>query len=171
MDIETGGFSKEKNALCSVGALIVDQNLTVVDELYLLVGPHSRRGENEPASYKPDAMVVNGLTEEQLRKDGVSVGVVMGMLEGLFRKYEILAFIGHNAKMFDIPWLTEYMLRFGNGYKFNYVIDTLEMSRKRWTLPNYDLSRICQHLGIQNDNAHNALSDCRATLELYRRLI
>jgi DNA polymerase-3 subunit epsilon len=171
IDIEVGGWNKRKNALCSIGALVIDHNLTVVEEFYVLIKPHVRRGSDELSSYKPDAMQVNGLNEQQLKKDGLHPSVAMEMIEGMIKRWEIVTFAGHNIRSFDAPWLNEYMDRFGSGYKFSNTIDTLEMSRKRWNLPNYDLTNICKHLGIKHDNAHHALSDCRANLEVYRRLV
>ena len=58
VDVETGGFSKEKNPLLEVGALVVDEHLDIVDSFHTYVFPDLRlkveAGAAEVNGYKPE---------------------------------------------------------------------------------------------------------------------
>jgi len=58
VDIESGGFSREKNPLLEVGALLVDHNLNILDHFHTYVVP-------DPAlTVDPGAAEVNGYKPE-----------------------------------------------------------------------------------------------------------
>ena len=48
---------------------------------------------------------------------------------------------------------------------------TIQLAKtKHGSLPSYSLASLCAFYGINNDNAHRALSDARATAELFIKL-
>jgi len=50
-------------------------------------------------------------------------------------------------------------------------MSTLEEAKKiGLNLESYSLDALCQHYGIDNKDAHRALGDCFATLELLKKL-
>ena len=71
-DIESGGFNKDKNALCELGAIVVNADNEIIDKIQYYVKPYRREMSEELVSYKPDAMVVNGITEQQIAEGASS---------------------------------------------------------------------------------------------------
>lgn len=49
--------------------------------------------------------------------------------------------------------------------------DVMDLRGEHIEFPQYNLQYLCQKLGIQNQKAHDALQDCIATAEVYRRLL
>lgn len=81
--------------------------------------------------------------------------------------------------LFDIDFLNEWFVKCGDKYFGSWQnwhsIDALqklyEMELKGLiTLPNYKLDTVCKHFGIEI-NAHDALSDIRATRELICEIV
>lgn len=65
----------------------------------------------------------------------------------------------HNAD-FDIEFLHNAYIREGLEAHNDYI-DTLEISRKLYTLSNYKLGTVGRHLGFDTDNLHRAGSDTK----------
>jgi len=97
--------------------------------------------------------------------------------------YSILA--GHNIASFDLPVLfawEERIKTINPDKKFHKIktrfmphIDTLNMALT-WSFNNglwfssYKLKDLCEYFEIDTGKAHNALSDCIATVELTKKL-
>jgi DNA polymerase III epsilon subunit-like protein len=166
IDIETGGFSKEKNALCEIGLIITEGDKVLV-EYSSTVSPYPREN-GEPVSYKDDAMAIHGITMDDINRSK-PINIVLFEVIFALKEFNVTAIGGHNIKQFDIPWLNYLMMRF-NGFNFmGYeLIDTLEMARKRYTGSN-KMEDLCDMLGITQGN-HRALGDAEASFELYKLL-
>ena len=54
-------------------------------------------------------------------------------------------------------------------------LDTVSMTwaklHKNPDIDHFSLREMCKHFGIENKNPHSALSDARATFELYKKLM
>ncbi|AZQ78035.1 hypothetical protein EJ997_12515 [Flaviflexus ciconiae] len=50
-------------------------------------------------------------------------------------------------------------------------LDTMAIARRILHLPNFKLGQVCAALGIQNSNAHSALTDAYATAEILQAFI
>lgn len=82
---------------------------------------------------------------------------------------------GHNVIKFDLPFLTAAMKKNSMFCKAHwYALDTLALSP--WLkaigekMPeNYKLVTLAKHMGVKLINAHDALADVEATVELGRR--
>jgi len=174
IDIETGGFSITKNGICEIGLIILNKNGMAVHMESLLIRPYNRPGEDKLVSYKEDAMAVNGLTEEQIERDGHEVRNVCESIQQMLIKHNVETFIGHNIKAFDAPRLNHLFERFGNPelpINFDNNIDTLELAKKQY--PNFEahnLPYLCKKFNIVNHSEHRALGDCKATAQLYEIL-
>ena len=174
-DLETGGFVPAKNALCELGAIVVNADNEAVDTLQYYIKPYYRECGLELHSYKPDAMAVNGITEQQIA-DGRSIEYVLFELMKLVENYEVSAFIGHNSDFFDVKWVSYLLGRFtALQPTFEQIrkVDTckLAMAKIDCKPRDYKLGTLCDYYGIQIVGAHTALGDCEATLELYKKLI
>lgn len=177
IDIETGGFHKTKNGLCEIGLLIMDETGKIYEAMNWLIRPYKRRDPDtkqileELVSYKDDAMNVNGLSEELLRKHGTDPGLACAAFEAILRFHKVKTAIGHNIKSFDNPWIEEFTDRFGKGFKFDSLIDTQIIAKEKLKhLANHKLETLCVHFKVTNKEAHRALGDCHATKEIYFKL-
>lgn len=179
IDIETGGYSKEKNGLCEIGIIAIDEHHNEIDSLSILIKPYERERsiqefEGELVSYKDQAMNVNGLTVDQLIKDGVEPEEACQQIEYfLMKNGSIRDFIGHNIDKFDSPWLNYFFGRFLQPLPimFDETEDTMKIAKEQLSLDSYSLESLCNHFDIVNEESHRAVGDCRATLEIYKRLI
>lgn len=176
LDIETGGFSKQKNGLAEIALLIINHAGEVAASAAYLIKPYERPTElqetpGQLVSYKPDAMAINGLTEERLQAEGLDAWVVAQMIEHFFTHHKIDTLIGHNLDAFDKPWVEYFLERFGTGVKIPHVADTLLMSRQMIKgLSSYKLQDLCKHLNIETTDQHRAGGDTEATLKVWIHL-
>lgn len=174
-DLETGGFSITKNAICEIAMIAVDteNDLGIIDEFHALIKPYTRADDtDELVSYKPDAMAVNGLSEQQLIDEGFDVDIVCKMLYEFIVKNDIKMLIGHCSKTFDDPRLAYLFQRFLAVNILNRTLqsDTHDIANQKLNLPNYKLKTICEHYGITNSKEHSALGDTYATFEVWKKL-
>ena len=174
-DMETGGWSIDKNGICEIAMIAYDQeNNKVVGEFHSFIKPYTR-GEDtdELVSYKPDAMAVNGLTQELLQRQGYDVRAVCQLLQDFMTEHDITVLIGHCSKTFDWPRLKYLFQRFLGMDIFSFILqdDTHDMAKEKLKLPNYKLPTLCNHFGIVNEKEHSSLGDSYATLKVYQSLI
>lgn len=173
-DLEVSGWSITKNAICEIAMITVNpETLQIVDEFHKLIRPYTRAEDtDELVSYKPDAMAVNGLTEQQLIDEGFDITEVCVNLNDFIIKNDIKILIGHCSKTFDNPRLKYLFERFLNVDVFEEILidDTHDIAKDLILLPNYKLSTICEHYGITNSKEHSALADTYATFEVWKKL-
>jgi len=173
-DLETGGFSITKNAICEIAMIAVNpETLEITNEFHKLIKPYTRADDtDELVSYKPDAMAVNGLSEQQLIDEGFDVTEVCVMLNDFIIENDIKILIGHCSRTFDNPRLKYLLERFLNINIFKEILidDTHDIAKDLISLPNYKLKTICDHYGITNSKEHSALGDTYATFEVWKKL-
>ncbi len=178
IDIETGGYNKEKNGLCEIGIIAIDEHHNEIDSLSVLIKPYEREThlqefEGQLVSYKDQAMEVNGLTVDQLLKDGVEPEEACAMIDYFLESNHVESFIGQNIDRFDRPWLAYFFGRFfqPSPIMFDETECTMKIAKEQLDLKSYSLEALCNHFDIVNEESHRAVGDCRATLEIYKRLI
>jgi DNA polymerase III epsilon subunit-like protein len=169
LDLETGGFSITKNAVCEIGILIVNDELEVVLERSFIIKPYTRPDSDELVSYKEDAMAIHGISMEEIEA-GEIVTLVCEAINEMLIANNVTSIIGHNIKLFDFRRI-EYLFDRFTQHNFYYELeDTLELSRKHLNLSCNKLSSVCDHFKIDHLDRHRALGDCKATLEVYKEL-
>lgn len=168
LDIETGGFSKDKNGICEIGALKVDEDGNVIEEFDIMILPYKRKDSDDLVSYKEDAMKIHGITEDDLYTMGWEAKDVIQQFDEFIDGSE--CFIGHNIKTFDLPWMVSFYERFGCELGITDFVDTLKLARDLRGKGKNSLPALCEEYGITNEEEHRALSDCKATLELWKIL-
>ncbi len=176
-DIETGGFTHEKNPIIEIAAISIDSKLKEVERFEVVVLPY---GENK--KYEVGALRANGFTLVEIEKRGIDSHLAMKMfVEFLERqkkatdpgvsivpdKKPILC--GHNIKGFDIPFLSgvlkEHKYDFSKFVSQKMEIDTLDWSRLFFGNPlEYDyydhkLGTCCKNIGVNIVDAHRAMND------------
>lgn len=179
LDIETGGWSRKKNAICEIGVQILGRDLELKEQRSWIIKPYIRctsvaEFEGQLVSYKDGAMKVHGITMEQIEAGTEVEEVLEDLINEIVLAYDVDSILGHNLK-FDIPWVKELMERF--GYETEWfdelqIIDTLVMARDL-DLPteNNKLPILLEHFGISNEAEHRAIGDVSATVELYKKLL
>jgi len=174
IDVETTGLDPKTCCIVQLAALM-EVNGEIKDECILLMKP------DDSDYVSSTALRVHGLTMEKLatfqpQREGYRD--LICMLESYVNKYnrnDKLIFAAYNAH-FDDQFLRQFFLRNANSYYGSYFfwpkIDVqtfvaMEIAYNELKLENYKLETVCKHYGIELE-AHDALSDIKATRDLYK---
>lgn len=156
IDVETTGLDPYNDEIVQLCAIRF-QAFKPVDGFATYIKP--RHG------IKKEAAAVNGITAAMVKHAPAIDEAV-----NAFRAYvgDTLPLVGHNI-LFDIKFLTESnCLSLISKRKY---YDTLELSRRFFSLPSYKLDSLDgELLHISREDAHDALSDCLATGMLFEMI-
>lgn len=154
VDTETGGLDSQKNALMSLGAILLDDELNELSYHYMLFQNELKR------EVSIRAKEVNGLNEERLEK-ALPPSAFVPVWNILHDSADVL--IGHNVA-FDIGFMLE------NGFKCDpsRTLDTMHLSWDTWAGEKASLSKCYKRIGGNPRSAHNALYDCQMVVRLLR---
>lgn len=152
LDFETANASK--GSVCSIG-LVEYENGELVREYYRLVKPKKNY-------FAPINVRVHGITKEDV-KDAEEFHTlwekeIKSMVEGKL-------LIAHNAQ-FDMGVLRAVLDEYNLPYPMLAYNCTLNISRKTWQLPKYNLNRVADHLGFSFSH-HHALEDAKAAAHIF----
>ncbi len=194
-DCETTGLDPNRNGLIQL-AMIMDIDGDIVDELYLEIRPfiideldlspkisfalakdRSLNGQNDgllPVTSISVPMLM------QFKSPQVALGQINAFLQKHISKFDKndKAYIGGYNVLFDIAFLSKFYEKCGVKYLGSYInwrqLDVRQMLymldfEGKISLENYKLATACAHFGIELE-AHNPLSDIRATRELFYKL-
>jgi len=169
IDIETTGFDVENQEIIEIGCVIVKQNNSVlgdvVEEFELKIKPE----KIENAS--PEALSVNGYNESEWL---FAMNLEQAM-QVFAEKTKECIMVAHNVA-FDFSFIAKAFAVTGIENKMFYQkIDTISFAlaklHKDPSVTRYNLGSLCERFGIENDKAHTALADTRATVEVFRKLL
>lgn len=156
VDIETTGLSPEQDKIIEIGALKI-VNGKVTDEFSKLINPKI------PISDKIASLT--GITDELL----INAPNVDEVLDDFLKFSGNNPVLGHNI-IFDYSFLKVNYNNLGILYE-RYGMDTLKLSRNLHSeLESKSLGNMCKYYGINNEHAHRAFDDAKATYELYVKL-
>lgn len=173
IDTETTGLEVERHEIIDIGCVLVKQvlrenggsSLEIIDELEYKIKPkHIETAD-------PAALLINGYKEA----DWIFAIDLKKALEILSEKTKDAIMVGHNVA-FDYAFLEKAFEDNGVENKMHYhKLDTISIAYARLydkkDIEKFSLRSLCEYLGIENKNAHTALSDARATFELYKKLL
>lgn len=183
IDTETTGVDVSKHGICTLAAIVYIDGKEV-DCLELNLNPKTY---NRPVEINPQALEVNGLTEAELESFTPSATAFNGFiafLENYINRYDKndkFEVMGYNSQ-FDTAFIRAWFLDnnhyyYGSYFK-NYDLDVFALVK--WVnfmdsgfgvgLPNLKLATVCEKLGIELKDAHTALADIRATVQLKDKL-
>jgi DNA polymerase III epsilon subunit-like protein len=187
-DLETGGLDPLRHPVVQVAMIALDGSWREVDHLEVKV-------QFDVSKVDPEALARNSYDPEVWARLAVSEGSALQSISGFLKRhatlqkrgknpphrpYTIARLCGHNAARFDGEFLAAWFKRadlFCPAACYE-VLDTLQLLRWfRLGVTDQDgpetleLGVVCKRLGIPLDNAHDALSDVRATAALARRLL
>lgn len=155
IDLETTGLSPKYDKIIEIGAAMVEGG-EVTKTFETFVNPGRRLDER--------VVDLTGITEDAL-KNAESIEIV---LPRLLEFIGDLPLLGHRI-LFDYSFIKHAAVN--QKLKFEKEgVDTLKISRVCFReLPSKRLTDMCAHYGIEYD-AHRALNDALATVELYNCL-
>jgi DNA polymerase-3 subunit epsilon len=175
-DTETTGLDPRESAPFEIALLVYDEAKLLDEKLYRL------NPLNEEIRFSEEAYQINGVSEETIRSYPPMEKVMPEIVE-LLKKYippEKYVFAGYNCD-FDYGHLGALFFRCGFNIgdyfneKFIDVLERVKMAREQGFLVldkkyNNKLETITKALGVTHDGAHTALSDIKATRQLYEAL-
>lgn len=159
-DIETTDINSKECFVIEISAIHV-VNDKIIDTFSELVNPQ--------VSISKAITKLTGITNEMVQNAESINSILPKFLN--FIGNRIL--VGHNITTYDINVLNTWCKRLNINYVSNDYIDTYYIARNNYCdidVENYKLCSLCKYFGIQNLNAHRALSDVYATYELYKKL-
>lgn len=194
-DLETGGFSPEKNPLVEVCLICYDGvTLEEIDRYEALVKPYYENPvTKEPMVYTDGAMNAHGVTIQELEEDGIDIKVVLKEILQKLKDWKVKGFfglpilVGHNILKFDVPFLvgvfdlfskSEYFWKAVNRQMYDTMIFCLtkfftSKSKGDENAPNTDhkLGSVCKAVGVSLVGAHRASADTEANAQMFFKFI
>jgi len=191
LDTETTGLDPQKHGLIQI-AMVMDIDGKVEDEISLDIQPFQKdimSIQNDNNVFWADNIIwkdentPTGITFADIAKfmlpDEAYAEIIIFLNKHIdkFDKADKAYLGGYNVK-FDASFISEFFKKIGDKYLGSFLnwkcLDPLyrlwEMDYKgNISLDNYKLETVCNHYGIEI-SAHNALSDIKATRELWYRL-
>ena len=182
-DFETSGSNKDFDQILQIGAILTDQNFKIKDKINLSC---RLRSHVVPA---PEALLVNRITIDELKNAKLSYYQLVEEMKKKFEEWTPAIFTGFNSINFDEDVLRQGLFQSFNfpyltSAKGNRKLDILKLARavsafapNCITIPLNDLNKQSFKLtdltkvnGITHDDAHDAISDCNATIELGKKI-
>lgn len=172
IDTETGGLDPDVHSLLQIGYVIENPNWQT-HRNEMVISKHNYTTTEQ-------AMKINNLDLDFIREVGntedYAVREIINHIARTCTTKPVV--IGHNVN-FDIGFMKAIFKRTGYDYEstFNHrVVDTMSILRAlnhAGIIPDTacNSAGAFKFFGIDNENAHTALADAKATRELYWRLI
>ena len=164
LDFETTGLDVLEDRPVSVALLVLDgQGNRLDDSFYKIV--------DAGVPIPKEASDIHRLTASVVRKNGQPAEQVIAELVDVLRRHDDLPLLIYNAP-FDYPFLLAEARRYGLNAERQYILDPLIWSRTffKYAKGGHSLSVVANRLGIQFVDAHDALADITAAVEVGRIL-
>ncbi|MCD8222241.1 MAG: PolC-type DNA polymerase III [Clostridiales bacterium] len=156
-DIETTGFSPEKNKIIEIGAVRIERG-EITERFSTFVNPC------EPIPYEIEQLT--GINDNMV----LSADIIDNILSEFLRFCEGCAIVAHNAS-FDVSFIQFQAKRLGLAFSPT-VLDTVEIARQ--LLPNlnrYKLDTVAKALDVSLENHHRAVDDAEATAHIFLKFV
>jgi DNA polymerase-3 subunit epsilon len=178
VDTETTGIDPEKSGAFEL-AFLIYQGGRFIEEKVFYCNPLT-----ETIKFGEEAYKVNGVSEETIKSYPLAHEVVYEIAEFLEPyvklpfEQERLVFAGYCTE-FDYGHLKALLERYGFVMDYFFsgrMIDVHELVKRASSkgllprTPNKKLETMTKALGIAHDGAHSALSDIKATRQLYETI-
>ena len=183
-DLETTGLDTERDAVIQIGAVAIDQCLREVSNFEVKV-----RFDHQAAS--PLALQVNSFKEGTWEREAVSEREAACRFAAFLKENATLRRQTKNGKpffvaeiaaynaSFDGPFLHAWYERMGEFLPASFLAVCI-MQRVQWFFlespererpVDLKLQTVAKFLGVKLSNAHDALSDSRASANVYREIL
>ena len=156
LDIETTGFSVDKNEITEIAAIKVNDNLEIIDKLEFLIDI------NGQVPYFITKLT--GITKRMLDELGIPPFIALNALSEFCGNLSVYA---HNAS-FDKRFIREWLRRHEVEYAETDWIDTISIFKKAFPgRSTYRLASLMEDYGLGVEE-HRGLSDSINTLKLLK---
>lgn len=156
-DLETTGFNPDSDSIIEIGAVKICDGM-LSETFSTLV---------DPKIPLPEKIIKITHIEDRMLRGQPFLDDVM---PDFYKFISGTVMVGQNVQ-FDYGFISSK----GKAYKMyfdNEMFDTLALARKYLPgLRKYSLDALVKHFGIDNDNAHRALSDAVATAKVFIELV
>ena len=157
IDIETTGLSKHYHKITEIAVAKVQQG-KIVGKFQTLIDPEIKI----PAFITKLTGIDNEMVEDAPTIDQVLPNFKTFLGENIF--------VAHNAT-FDFGFIEQNMWRH-NHQLLNYKLCTRKLANRIFPeLPRKRLQDLCEHLNIQNQQAHRAMGDVLATVGVFNKML
>jgi len=181
VDVETTGLIAGTHDIVQIAILPLDAHikpLQTVMPFYINMKPKRLENVDKMASK------IHRINMAKLIIEGFDAFKAADMLDEWFERLRLpvgkkIVPLAHNW-VFDRSFIIEWLgpLSFEHLFDWRYrdsmvaasfVNDRCDHHNERYAYPKLSLSYCCTQLRVNNINPHDALSDCAATAEVYRR--
>jgi DNA polymerase III epsilon subunit family exonuclease len=165
VDLETTGLNLLKNEIIEIGCVLTTPDLKMIEEFELKI---------KPTHIETADLVALKINHYNIAdwEEGLSLEKAIKIFS---KKVKDCIMVGHNVS-FDAGFL-EYVFnqnKIKNPMHYH-KLDTISIAwAKLHNDPDFErlsLHELCLRFDIKNERAHSALSDARATYELYKKLM
>ncbi len=173
IDTETTGLEPEKHELIEIGLILAEQSLSPEKKIVLNM-TEEWEVKIKPLhleSADPESLIISHYNESDWAN---AVDLPEALLE-LSKKTEGAIMVGHNVA-FDFAFLQKAFVETKVENKMHYhKLDTISIAFAKLygqeEVEKFSLRALCEYLGVENKNAHTALSDARATFLVFEKLM
>ena len=165
IDLETTGLNVLEHEIIEIGCVITNPKLKIIEEFEFKIKPTRLENANKTS------LKITHYNEEEWR-DAYDLEEAMRVL---LEKTKDCIMVGQNVA-FDVSFL-EYnfaKLRLDNMMHYH-KLDTISIAwaklNKEKDFQHFSLREMCKRFDIINEHPHSALSDAKATYELYKKLL
>ena len=160
-DVETTGTDHNKDSIIQLAAVKFDKDFNRLDSYCCYVKPM------EDFEISPGALEKHGLTKEFILDNGMPSNGVMEVFNAFCKDCDMLSYNGNN---FDIKFIDKEMRAAGIEFSLDRVF--YDSMRLEAMLNPRRLEIIYKnYTGRDLDDAHNALADVNATIEVFKHQI
>ena len=173
IDLETTGLDPDRHEIIEVGGIIVRQSVgpngerlfEVIEEFEYKVKPeHLETAE-------PEALRINGYND----LEWLFAAELKAVMQIIADKTMDCVMVGQNV-FFDWSFLKEAFAKTGVVNRMHFQrLDLISMVFAKHhddeALERFNLGALAKYFGVENEKAHSALADIRATFEIYKKLL
>ena len=156
LDIESTGIQPETDSILEISAARFD-GVRVIDAFDRLIRIP------EELEIPKNISLLTGITKEMLEIEGTPFEEVKKSLEAFFRPDDIIT--GHNIS-FDTTFLKQNGVQIPEQELDTFVLSTIVLEQEE----SCSLEILTEKYGLTHENAHRAMSDVLANIELWKLL-
>jgi len=194
LDIESGGFFDVVAGEVAITHPVIQIAAVAVDRAYRERETIEVKIQFDEAEADPEALSMNHYDRERWRREAVPDNEAAELFAAFLKRhatvdqvsqrgkrYCVAQLVAHNAERFDGPLIHAWFKMLNHFCPAAYRVFCTKQRAywlfqecKHLTPPtNYKLTTLCDYFGVplKDDEAHDALNDVRATVELYRALL